>query len=38
MPDEFDFIVVGGGSVGCGIAAHLSENAQASVVLLEEGP
>lgn len=33
-----DYIVVGGGSAGCVIAARLSENAQASVVLLEEGP
>lgn len=33
-----DYIVVGGGSAGCVVAARLSEDADASVVLLEEGP
>ncbi|MHA6195391.1 GMC family oxidoreductase [Pseudomonas wadenswilerensis] len=32
------YIVVGGGSAGCVVAARLSENPHASVVLLEEGP
>ncbi|HEM7875413.1 alanine-phosphoribitol ligase [Burkholderia contaminans] len=33
-----DYIVVGGGSTGCVVAARLSEDEGASVVLLEEGP
>jgi len=33
-----DYIVVGGGSTGCVIAARLSENPDCRVVLLEEGP
>ncbi|BCH08415.1 alanine-phosphoribitol ligase [Mesorhizobium sp. 131-3-5] len=33
-----DYIVVGGGSTGCVVASRLSENADVSVVLLEEGP
>lgn len=33
-----DYIVVGGGSTGCVIAARLSENSACEVALLEEGP
>lgn len=33
-----DYIVVGGGSTGCVVAARLSENSDCSVALLEEGP
>ena len=33
-----DYIVIGGGSTGCVVASRLSENADVSVVLLEEGP
>lgn len=33
-----DYIVIGGGTTGCVAASRLSEDADASVVLLEEGP
>jgi choline dehydrogenase len=36
--DEFDYLIVGGGTAGAVIAARLSENAQRQVCLIEAGP
>ena len=35
---EYQYVIVGGGSAGCAIAGRLSEDADRSVLLLEEGP
>lgn len=37
LPRRFDYVVAGGGTAGCVLAARLSENANSSVLLVEAG-
>ena len=35
---EYDYVIIGGGTAGCILAARLSEDASVSVALVEAGP
>lgn len=38
LDQRCDYLVVGGGATGCVVASRLSEQADSSVILMEEGP
>lgn len=38
MTDTFDYVIAGGGTAGCVLAARLSENPDTTVCLIEAGP
>ena len=38
MTERFDYVIIGGGSAGCVLAARLSEDGSARVALVEAGP